>query len=102
QHGLGGRNQEFVLAAILALGASGLERAVVLSGGTDGEDGPTDAAGAMADAGTLARAREQGLDPTTFFRRCDSYHFFEATGDLLKTGLTQTTVMDIRVMLVAR
>jgi hydroxypyruvate reductase/glycerate 2-kinase len=101
EHGQGGRNQEFVLAAMIELGRSGLQRTIVLSGGTDGEDGPTDAAGALADRGTLVRAAEQGLDPAASLRRCDAYHFFEATGDLFKTGLTQTNVMDVRVMLLA-
>jgi glycerate-2-kinase len=100
-HGLGGRNQEFVLAAAAKLGAEGLAGMVVLSGGTDGEDGPTDAAGAVADADTLRRAATLGLDPAAFLNRNDAYHFFEATGDLLKTGLTQTNVMDVRVMLIA-
>jgi hydroxypyruvate reductase/glycerate 2-kinase len=100
-HGLGGRNQEFVLAAILQLGRAGLGQVVVLSGGTDGEDGPTDAAGAVADAQTLARAEQLGLAPAAFLARHDAYHFFAATGDLLRTGLTQTNVMDVRVLLVA-
>ncbi len=99
-HGRGGRNQEFVLAALVKLGEKGLERVVVLSGGTDGEDGPTDAAGAIGDAGTLRRAAQRGLDPVRFLDRHDAYPFFEATGDLLKTGLTQTNVMDVRVFLV--
>ncbi|HYT92940.1 MAG TPA: DUF4147 domain-containing protein [Gemmataceae bacterium] len=100
-HGLGGRNQEFVLAAALKLGREGLQGAVVLSGGTDGEDGPTDAAGAVADAGTLARAAQRRLDPADFLARHDAYHFFEHTADLLRTGLTQTNVMDVRVVLLA-
>jgi glycerate 2-kinase len=100
-HGLGGRNQEFVLAAALQLGAEGLRDVVLLSGGTDGEDGPTDAAGAIADETTLTRAEALGLAPPTFLARNDAYHFFARTGDLLKTGLTETNVMDIRVMLVA-
>ncbi len=98
-HGLGGRNQEFVLAAAMRLGADRLRDAVLLSGGTDGEDGPTDAAGAFADAETLRRATEQGLDPGAFLARNDAYHFFAATGDLLKSGLTGTNVMDVRVIL---
>ena len=99
-HGKGGRNQEFVLAAALKLGVDGLHNTVVLSGGTDGEDGPTDAAGAIADASTLERSENLGLSPAAFLLRNDAYHFFEATGDLLKTGLTQTNVMDVRVILV--
>lgn len=101
-HGLGGRNQEFVLAAAAKLGAEGLRNVVVLSGGTDGEDGPTDAAGALADAETWRKAASLGLDPNTFLTRHDAYHFFEATGDLIRTGLTQTNVMDVRVLLVGR
>jgi hydroxypyruvate reductase/glycerate 2-kinase len=99
-HGLGGRNQEFVLAAALKLGRAALKHAVVLSGGTDGEDGPTDAAGAVADDATLDKAARLGLDPREYLQRHDAYHFFEPTGDLLKTGLTQTNVMDVRVILI--
>ncbi len=99
-HGRGGRNQEFVLAALLKLGAQGMNGVVILSGGTDGEDGPTDAAGALADAGSLRRAGQHGHSAAEFLQRHDAYSFFEATGDLLKTGLTQTNVMDVRVMLV--
>jgi glycerate 2-kinase len=98
-HGRGGRNQEFVLAAALHLGARGLRNVVVLSGGTDGEDGPTDAAGAVADTGTLERATRQGLDAAASLARHDAYPFFTATGDLLRTGLTGTNVMDVRVLL---
>jgi glycerate 2-kinase len=99
-HGLGGRNQEFVLAAAIKLARGGLRGAIVLSGGTDGEDGPTDAAGAWADETTLTAAEKQGLDPAAFLERHDAYHFFDAVGDLLRTGLTQTNVMDVRVLLV--
>jgi hydroxypyruvate reductase/glycerate 2-kinase len=99
-HGKGGRNMEFVLAMAVNLLRSGSRDSVVLSGGTDGEDGPTDAAGAIADAGTLERAAALGLDPADFLRRHDSYNFFAATGDLLITGLTETNVMDVRVILV--
>lgn len=97
-HGLGGRNQEFVLAVLSHLGR--LENVAVLSGGTDGEDGPTDAAGAVADADTLALAHSQALVPAAFLAGNDAYHFFEATRSLLKTGLTETNVMDVRVILV--
>jgi glycerate 2-kinase len=99
-HGLGGRNQEFVLATLVALGESGLRDTVILSGGTDGEDGPTDAAGACADTDTLRKASELGLDPVEYLHRNDAYTFFAATGDLFVTGLTGTNVMDVRVMLV--
>ena len=72
----------------------------VLSGGTDGEDGPTDAAGAVATADTLRRAAELGLDPRAYLSRHDSYHFFDQTGGLIRTGLTDTNVTDVRVILV--
>jgi glycerate 2-kinase len=97
-HGRGGRNQEFVLAALVKLGEDGLRDAVVLSGGTDGEDGPTDAAGALADAEIWRRA--VNLDPRSSLARNDAYPFFEAAGGLVVTGLTQTNVMDVRVLLV--
>jgi glycerate 2-kinase len=97
--GKGGRNQEFALAA--ALGLDGIENIVVLAGGTDGNDGPTDAAGAMADGRTLARARAKGLDPLDYLRRNDSYHFFQALDDLVITGPTLTNVMDVYMVLVA-
>ena len=93
--GLGGRNQEFVLAA--AIDIAGLPGTVVLSAGTDGSDGPTDAAGAIADGETLRRspAARRFLDAN------DSYHYFEDLGDLVKTGPTNTNVMDVRLILVA-
>jgi len=99
-HGLGGRNQELVLAAAQHLDASGLERIVILSGGTDGEDGPTDAAGAFADAALMRKARQRGIDPADYLQRHNSYHFFDAVGGLVQTGLTDTNVMDLRVVLV--
>ena len=98
--GRGGRNQEFALAAALAI--EGLDNIVVLSGGTDGTDGPTDAAGAIADGTTLARARENGLDPKDFLQRNDSYNFFQKLDDLIMTGPTRTNVMDIYLLLVDR
>jgi len=97
-NGLGGRNQEFVLAAAAEI--AGLEKVVVLSGGTDGTDGPTDAAGAIADGRTVSRARELGLDAREHLANNDAYHFFEPLGDLLKTGPTKTNVMDVRLVLV--
>jgi len=96
--GLGGRNQEFALAA--ALDIAGLDGVVVLSGGTDGTDGPTPAAGALADGHTVARARALGLVPEDCLRRNDSYHFFHALDDLLITGPTGTNVMDMHILLV--
>jgi len=96
--GLGGRNQEFALAA--AIDIAGLRDVVILCGGTDGTDGPTDAAGAIADGTTLARAESLGLSAPAFLRNNDSYHFFEATGDLIKTGPTGTNVADVQIVLV--
>ncbi len=95
--GKGGRNQEFVLAA--ALHMEGLEKIVVLSGGTDGTDGPTDAAGAVADETTIARAGSLGMDPRKFLENNDSYHFFDNLENLFKTGPTNTNVMDLRIIL---
>ena len=96
--GLGGRNQEFALAA--AMDIAGAENIVILSGGTDGTDGPTDAAGAIADTNTLSRAMSIGLDPDHFLANNDSYHFFQKLDDLLITGPTNTNVMDLRILLV--
>jgi glycerate 2-kinase len=99
-HGRGGRNLEFVLAAVFHLGEQGMRDVVVLSGGTDGEDGPTDAAGAIAGSETLVRAKDLKLNPTDYLARHDAYTFFATTGDLLQTGLTGTNVMDVRVILI--
>jgi hydroxypyruvate reductase len=96
--GRGGRNQEFALAAALA--ARGLEGVAILAGGTDGTDGPTDAAGAFADGATCERAAELGLSAADFLARNDSYHFFQPLGDLLVTGPTGTNVMDLYLLLV--
>ena len=96
--GKGGRNQEFALAA--APGIEDLPGVVILSGGTDGTDGPTDAAGAIADGTTLSRAHSAGMDPFQYLDDNNSYRFFEALGDLLITGPTMTNVMDIHVILV--
>jgi hydroxypyruvate reductase len=97
-HGKGGRNQEFALAA--AIDIDGLDSVVILSGGTDGTDGPTDAAGAFADGTTMHRAQTLGLRAEAFIQRSDSYHFFAALDDLLFTGPTGTNVMDIYMLLV--
>ncbi|MBI4513957.1 MAG: glycerate kinase [Gemmatimonadetes bacterium] len=97
--GLGGRNQEFALAA--ALDIQGLEGVLILSGATDGTDGRTDAAGAVCDGETVPRARRLGLAPEAFLADNDSYRFFEALGDLLTTGPTNTNVMDLQLVLVS-
>jgi glycerate-2-kinase len=96
--GLGGRNQEISLAASSKL--SGLKGVVVASLATDGVDGPTDAAGAIADGETLTRAAELGLTPEQFLSENDSYHFFEELGDLMFTGPTGTNVNDVSVIIV--
>ena len=98
--GKGGRNQEFVLAMAKKFGSDGMRGVCVLSGGTDGEDGPTDAAGAWATDETLNRAITLGLHPQDFLQRHDAYPFFDAVGSLLRTGLTDTNVMDLRVVLI--
>ena len=96
--GRGGRNQEFALASAMAIAE--LDKIVFLSGGTDGTDGPTDAAGAIADGTTVARARAKNLDPNDFLRRNDSYRFFQELEDLVITGPTRTNVMDIYILLI--
>jgi glycerate 2-kinase len=98
--GKGGRNQEFSLAAALEI--EGWKDLVLLSAGTDGTDGPTDAAGAFADGRTVIRGKEKGMDALVFLNENDSYSFFEKLGDLLITGPTGTNVMDLRILLTAR
>jgi len=97
-NGLGGRNQEFALAIGMEL--NGWDNIVVLSAGTDGTDGPTDAAGAIADGEMVKKAEEKGLSPLEYLLNNDSYHLFEKIGDLFKTGPTNTNVMDLRIILV--
>jgi glycerate 2-kinase len=100
----GGRNQEVALgacAALAELSAVDVENLVVLAGGTDGEDGPTDAAGAICDASTLAEMHRRGLEPGDFLAINNAYEFFDQTGGLLKTGPTHTNVMDLYVVLAA-
>ena len=98
--GRGGRNQEFALAAAAPLAA--LSRTAVLASvGTDGVDGPTDAAGAIVDSWTLGRARARGLDPMRYLDANDAWTFFETLGDLVRTGVTGTNVGDLQVTLVA-
>ncbi len=92
--GRGGRNQEFVLAA--AIDIAGLKNVVVFSAGTDGTDGPTNAAGAVADGNTLRR----NPDARRYLENNDSYSYFQPLGDLVITGPTHTNVMDVRIVLV--
>jgi hydroxypyruvate reductase len=98
--GKGGRNQEFALASAIYL--DGLAGALVLSAGTDGTDGPTDAAGAIADGYSAQRAKDQGLSVSEHLQANDSYTVFSALGDLVKTGSTGTNVMDLNVLLARR
>ena len=98
--GKGGRNQELVLAATQRLWDEAISGFCILSGGTDGEDGPTDAAGGILDEFSLKRAHELKLDPALYLRDHNAYPFLAATGGLLKTGATQTNVMDLRVAIV--
>lgn len=96
--GLGGRNQEVALGAAASL--DGLDAVLVASVGTDGVDGPTDAAGALATGSTLERARQAGIDPGDALDRNDSHPFFRELGDLVTTGPTGTNVMDLQVLLI--
>jgi glycerate 2-kinase len=91
--GLGGRNQEMVLSAALEI--AGLEDVMIIPLATDGTDGPTDAAGAIADGSTLQRAQAASLSATQYLANNDSYHFFQKLGDLLITGPTKTNVNDL-------
>jgi hydroxypyruvate reductase len=100
RRGLGGRNQQLVLAAAQYLWNRRCEGIALLSGGTDGEDGPTEAAGAVLDAAVLAAARARNLDPADYLARNDAYHFFDALGALIRTGPTHTNVCDLRVVVV--
>jgi glycerate 2-kinase len=96
--GLGGRNTEMALAASLAI--EGWDNILIVPLATDGTDGPTDAAGAFAEGDTTKRAQAQGLNPHGYLARNDSYRFFEQTGDIIKTGPTQTNVNDLILLLV--
>ncbi len=102
RRGLGGRNQQLVLAALKHLWEDGARGIAILSGGTDGEDGPTDAAGAFLDAEVLAAAHQQDLLPDDFLARNDAYHFFARLNALVRTGPTHTNVCDLRVVLADR
>ncbi len=97
--GKGGRNQELALAAAIALARE--PGITLLAAGTDGTDGPTDAAGAIVDVHTLERANQQGIDAAHYLDTNNSYHFFEQAGGHLITGATQTNVMDMVVVLIA-
>lgn len=99
-NGMGGRNQELALAA--AIGMDGLppEKAILFSLGSDGTDGPTDAAGGMADGSTASRMREGGVSPAEALANNDAYHALRAADALLLTGPTGTNVNDLTVLLI--
>lgn len=96
--GLGGRNQH--LALLIAKLIEDLPAITFLSGGTDGTDGPTDAAGAVVDSYTSKNASSLNLNMDQYINNCDSYHFFMQEGGLITTGPTQTNVMDLMVVLI--
>lgn len=96
--GKGGRNQEMALASALAI--ESMEDALILCAATDGSDGPTDATGAIVEGDTVARARQLGLDARAYLVNNDSYHFFQALGDLIITGPTNTNVNDLAMVFV--
>ncbi len=94
--GIGGRNSAFVLARVKKIAGKGV---VVLSAGTDGIDGNSPAAGALADGETLSRAVAAGLDPDDFYQRSDAYRFFDALGDTIMTGPTGNNLRDMRLLI---
>src|SRR6266436_113736 len=94
--GLGGRNSAFVLACVRKIAR---KRIVVLSAGTDGVDGNSPAAGAVADGNTLSRASAAGLDPNEFYRQSDSFSFFDVLGDAIATGPTGNNLRDMRLLI---
>ena len=98
--GLGGRNQELALAA--AAGIAGLDGAAVFSVGSDGTDGPTDAAGGYVDGDTAAALAAKGIDPDRALAQNDAYHALDAVGGLIRTGPTGTNVNDVAVALLRR
>jgi hydroxypyruvate reductase len=102
QRGVGGRNQQLALAALARLVERDPHGIALVSAGTDGEDGPTAAAGAIVDADTIARARQLGLQAEDYLQRNDAYRFFASVGGLLTTGPTHTNVGDLRVVTVSR
>jgi len=96
--GLGGRNMELALA--FAMEIEGKEGITLLSAGTDGTDGPTDAAGAIVNGKTVKKAKAAGLDPVEYLANNDSYNFFRKIDGLFITGPTATNVMDIQIVVI--
>jgi glycerate-2-kinase len=97
--GVGGRNMELALS--FATEIEGVDGIALISAGTDGTDGPTDAAGALVDGQTIRKAKARGMDPETYMNNNDSYHFFKEINELFVTGPTGTNVMDIQIMVLA-
>jgi len=97
-NGKGGRNQHLTL--LMSQKLAGIPGITFLSAGTDGSDGPTDATGAICDGTTILQAIRMGCDPNEMTKNFDSYHFFETTGGLIKTGPTCTNVMDLMIALI--
>jgi glycerate-2-kinase len=103
RRGRGGRNQQLILAALDHLESAGVHtNAVLLSGGTDGEDGPTDAAGAIIDERLMKAAQIERAEIADALARNDAYTFFGPRNGLIKTGPTHTNVCDVRVVVVSR
>ncbi len=98
-NGLGGRNQELALAAAMAI--DGLPDTLIAALGTDGTDGPTDAAGAIVTGETVERGRSIGLEAAAYLAANDSYHYFQQLGDLISTGPTGTNVNDLVFILIS-
>lgn len=97
-NGIGGRNMELALS--FAIGIDGIDGVTLLSAGTDGNDGPTDAAGAIVDGSSAGRGRALGLAPEACLNNNDSYTFFKRTGDIFITGPTGTNVMDLQIVII--
>lgn len=97
-HGLGGRNQEIALSA--ATGIAGIDNVALFSVGSDGTDGPTDAAGGYVDGSTYSELKNQGIEVDAVLQENDAYHALEKTGGLIKTGPTGTNVNDVAVGLI--
>jgi glycerate 2-kinase len=95
-NGIGGRNSAFVLDCVEKIAG---QKIAVLSVGTDGIDGSSPAAGAVADGETLARARTLGLDPANYFKRSDAYSFFQTLDGAIETGPTGNNLRDLRILL---
>ncbi len=94
--GVGGRNQQFALACAARIAG---ESVTVLSAGTDGVDGNSPAAGAIADGSTMVRAQAKGLDATTALKEFDAYPLFASLGDAIETGPTGNNLRDLRILL---